>query len=184
MPLKKGEPIEIVDYDSSWSVIFNQLRGILQEHLGDLALSIEHVGSTAVPGLSAKPIIDIDVVIESVEFLPEVVGFLSKLGYRHEGDLGIEGREAFTREGVDVPFDSQSKNWIDHHLYVCSKDNEELARHILFRDYLRKNSETAREYSNLKRELAQRFKNQRVAYCEGKTEFVSRIINLADESSC
>ena len=88
--------------------------------LGSLAQHIEHIGSTAVPGLAAKPIIDIDVVIENDALLPAVITSLAELGYTHAGDQGIPGRQAFKRQGEYVPFVPGALHpWIDHHLYVC-----------------------------------------------------------------
>jgi GrpB-like predicted nucleotidyltransferase (UPF0157 family) len=88
-------PVEIVDYDPRWPETFASLRDQVAGVLGPFALRIEHVGSTSVPGLPAKPIIDLDVVIATQVDLPEVIGRLGTLGYQHEGDLGIPGREAF-----------------------------------------------------------------------------------------
>ena len=179
MPLKKGEPIKVVDYDPTWRTAFEELSAVLHKYLGDSALAIEHVGSTAVPGLAAKPIIDINVVIESREYLPEIIHNLSTLGYYHEGDNGISGREAFARESADVPRDGGREFWPDHHLYVCAQDNYELARQLAFRDYLRSHPEALQQYAELKKDLAQRFEHNRRAYSEGKTEFVLEVVAIA-----
>ena len=109
-------PVEIADYDPGWPAAFAALRDQITGVLGPLAQRIEHVGSTAVPGLPAKPIIDLDVVIATRAHLPEVITRLDALGYHHEGDLGITGREAFTSPAATPA----------HHLYVCSADSREL----------------------------------------------------------
>lgn len=93
--------------------------------LGDVAMRIEHVGSTSVPGLAAKPILDIDVVIESREKLPAAIERLATLGYEHEGDHNVAGREAFRPGEGTTP-----RTWPAHHLYVCAQDNRELLRHL------------------------------------------------------
>lgn len=165
--------IEVVDYDPAWAEAFAGISGAVAAALGPLALRIEHVGSTAVPGLGAKPIIDIDVVIESPGVLPLVVEALSTLGYSHEGDGGIPGREAFRRE---VPADGSRRAWPAHHLYVCPRDSEELRRHLRFRDYLRGQPEAAARYDALKRDLARHYANDIDAYVEGKSAFVERIL--------
>ena len=90
-----SEPITIVDYDPQWPILFEQLRIPVANVLGDLASSIEHVGSTSVPGLPAKPIIDMDVVVATAARIPHVIERLATLGYVYEGDKGIRGREAF-----------------------------------------------------------------------------------------
>src|SRR6516165_10752214 len=104
------EPVIIVDYDSRWPDLFEELRVPVVAALGDLVIVVEHIGSTAVPGLAAKPIIDMDVVVPSVADIPEAIGRLATLGYVHRGDLGIAGREAFTAP-AGTP---------RHHLYMCA----------------------------------------------------------------
>ena len=159
-------PVIVVDYDPAWPQLFEQLRDRVVAALGDLVVAVEHVGSTAVPGLPAKPIIDLDVVIPAIADLPAAIERLATLGYVHRGDLGITGREAFSRPPDTPP----------HHLYVCARDSAELRRHLLFRDYLRAHPEDARAYGALKRQLAARFRDDREAYTEAKTAFVADIL--------
>jgi GrpB-like predicted nucleotidyltransferase (UPF0157 family) len=162
-------PVEIADYDASWPATFAVLRDRVASVLGALALRIDHVGSTAVPGLPAKPIIDLDVVIACLERLPEVVARLETLGYWHEGDLGVPGREAFISPAAAPA----------HHLYVCPADSEELARHLAFRDYLRDHRDRVSAYAKLKRSLAQQFRTDRDAYAQGKSTFVEQTLAAA-----
>lgn len=168
--------IEVVDYDPAWPETFAGISRVVAAALGPLALSIEHVGSTAVPGLGAKPIIDLDVVIESPHVLPLVVEALRALGYSHEGNGGIPGREAFGRGGAAVPADGSGRAWPAHHLYVCPSDSEELRRHLRFRDYLRSHPDSAARYDALKRDLAHRHADDIDAYVAGKSAFVERIL--------
>lgn len=168
--------IEIVDYDPAWAEAFAGISEVLADALGPLALRIEHVGSTSVPGLAAKPVVDLDVVMESPRALPRVVAALGRLGYSHEGDGGIPGREAFRREGAMVPEDGSGRAWPAHHLYVCPGDSEELRRHLRFRDELRGRPDWAARYEALKRELARRYPNDIDSYVAGKSEFVERIL--------
>ena len=128
--------IVVVPYDSNWKLQFEAIRSEIQDALCELALSIEHVGSTSVEGLSAKPIIDIDVVIEDESKLQTVIEKLAVIGYEYEGNLGIVGREAFGYTGKE--------HLQNHHLYVCAKDSPELKRHLTFRDYLRSHKEAVR----------------------------------------
>ena len=171
--------IEIVPYDPRWPAIFAELSRVVAGALGPLALSIEHVGSTSVPGLAAKPIVDMDVVIVSRSLLPDVLRALAPLGYIHRGDLGIAGREAFAHERPDVPRDGSGRVWPAHHLYVCAQDNAELGRHLVFRDYLRAHPESALAYGELKRRLARQFPHDIEAYIEGKAAFVREILRRA-----
>ena len=171
----------IVDYDPLWPVVFADLKRVIETTLGGLALSVEHVGSTAVPGLAAKPIIDLDVVIESEAGLAEVIDALSGLGYCHEGDLGIEGRQAFGRASHDVPYDDTGRTWPSHHLYVCPQQSQELARHLVFRDYMREHLDDALEYATLKHRLAEQFRHDMNSYVEGKGVFIERILRDASQ---
>ena len=101
VPAAGRRHIVVSPYDAQWKKDFEAIRAELEPALGDLALRIEHVGSTSVPGLSAKPIIDIDVVIADESKLSAVIAALSAIGYYHEGNKGIPGREAFGFEGKD-----------------------------------------------------------------------------------
>jgi len=171
------KPIIIEQYNEEWPRAFNIIESILLHKLNGLALQIEHVGSTSVLNLAAKPIIDIDVVIESMQYLPAVISKLEELGYIYEGDLGIKNREAFARKDVFVPYDSEGGVKYEHHLYVCNKESEELKRHIMFRNILRKYPLLVSEYTNLKIHLSNKFGDNREAYTKGKTEFVMRIMD-------
>lgn len=173
--------IKIEDYNPEWSIIFKDLKYAIEAELDDLLLSIEHVGSTSVNNLSAKPIIDLDLVIDNRDILPKVIQRLEKLGYYHEGDLGIEGREAFARKDYFTPWHREKKVWMDHHLYVCCKENKELIKHLAFRDYLRNHPETVREYGQLKKKLSETAKD-RASYTEGKSDFVNKILEKAMKS--
>jgi len=161
------EPVIIVDYDPQWPVIFNKLKINVLTVLGNLPVSIEHVGSTSVPGLAAKPVIDMDIVVNSIADIPKAIRKLAALGYAHEGNLGIEGREAFLAP----------EGYPGHHLYLCVKDSRELHRHLMFRDYLRRHPDDAVAYGNLKKELAQQYRNDREKYTEAKTGFIENILN-------
>ncbi|SDL48226.1 GrpB family protein [Paenibacillus jilunlii] len=168
---EKTKIVEVVPYDPAWKEEFIRLRDFLLEITGDLIIAAEHVGSTSVEGLSAKPIIDIDLVMESYEVFPEIVQRLSQYGYVHQGNLGIEGREAFRR--------AQENGFMKYHLYVCPKDGKGYLEHIAFRDYMRANPAAAREYEEVKLKLAEQFRYDIDAYCEGKTDVVHSILRKA-----
>jgi GrpB-like predicted nucleotidyltransferase (UPF0157 family) len=121
----------------------------------------------------AKPIIDIDVVIDRRDF-EEAKTRLKALGYMHEGDLGIEDREAFDLLDAD-----RRAGLPEHHLYVCPDDSQELRRHTAFRDYLRSHPEQAAELSALKRKLVRIHGGNREAYMAGKDSLVKKITALA-----
>ena len=159
--------VVVVPYDKQWNLDFLQIKAELSDALGQLAIGIEHVGSTSVQGLSAKPIIDIDVIIKDYTVLENVVSALGKIGYHHEGNLGIVSREAFKYDGKE--------HLRKHHLYVCPKDSPELKRHIVFRDYLRLHPEAVREYSRIKEEGAKKHPYDIEKYIEYKAPFIEGI---------
>ena len=168
--------IEIIDYDDKWEDCFLAIKDVIKATLGDLIIGVEHVGSTSVKGLGAKPILDIDVIIDNYNFLPAVVKGLKVLGYYHQQEWNFMGREAFGRKDLSVPWKDRCTYWMEHHLYVCDKNSEELARHLAFRNHLRSNSGAACEYTRLKKELA-RTAADRTAYTNGKTAFINEILN-------
>ena len=143
------------------------IKDELTSALGQLAIRIEHIGSTSVAGLSAKPIIDIDVVIKDYTVLEDVVSALGEIGYLHEGNLGIAGREAFKYDGKE--------HLKKHHLYVCPEDSPELRRHLAFRDFLRAHPEAVREYSRIKEEGAKQYPDDIERYIEHKSPFIEKV---------
>lgn len=159
----------VVEYDPSWPEIFRQLHDRIWPVVRDLAVAIEHVGSTSVPGLPAKPVIDLSVVVPSAREVSFAIDRLATLGYQHRGNLGIEGREAF-RAPLDLPA---------HHLYLCPSQSPALENHLTVRDYLRAHPEAAAAYGELKKELARRFPQDMDRYCTGKTDFLLDILRKA-----
>jgi GrpB-like predicted nucleotidyltransferase (UPF0157 family) len=160
------EFIEVVDYDAEWPKTFARIRDNVWRAIGDAARAIEHVGSTSVPGLAAKPTIDIDIVVDWLRDLPAIAERLGRLGYTHRGNLGIEDREAFS-----APAGERA-----HHLYVCSCDSIALRNHLAVRDYLRAHPSAAAEYAALKKQLATKFPHDSAGYVWGKTDFLISIL--------
>ena len=159
--------VVVLPYDEQWKQDFLRIKAELTNALGQLTIGIEHVGSTSVRGLSAKPIIDIDVVMIDYTVWEDVASALGEIGYQHEGNLGIVGREAFRYDGKE--------HLKKHHLYVCPKDLPELKRHIAFRDYLRTHPDAVREYSHIKEEAAKQYPNDIERYIEHKSPFIEKI---------
>ncbi len=161
------KPIEVVDYNPQWPFTFAEIAASVQAAFTNgPQIEVEHVGSTSVIGLPAKPIVDMDVVIPSRADLPDAVMRLATLGYVHQGDGGIPGRESF-RSPPNSP---------RHSLYICAQDSAERRRHLAFRDYLRAHPGDARQYGELKRELAACHVTDIDAYSSGKTEFAQKVL--------
>ena len=165
-----ADTVVLVPYDEAWPALFDQERALIERALGSWAQGIEHVGSTAVPGLAAKPILDIMVGVGSLRGAEQYLQPLEQLGYECRGEAGVPGR-LFLRKG-----DPRS-----HHLHVTESESEFWERHLSFRNYLRAHPETAREYARLKHYLAERFRTDRTAYTEAKTAFISEVVRRATE---
>ena len=162
--------VTVLPYDSTWKSDFENIKNEIAGALNSLIIEIEHVGSTSVEGMSAKPCIDIDVVIEDYSVFDSVVRKLEAIGYIHEGDLGIKDREAFKYTG--------KTHLMTHHLYVCPKYSEELHRHITFRDFLRNNHEAVKKYSNVKEAAAKLFPDNIEKYIEYKSPCIEELYNM------
>ncbi|OWA33318.1 hypothetical protein B9G55_21805 [Saccharibacillus sp. O16] len=170
--VKQTRKIEIVPYDPAWPQAFEQIASSVKEWIGDLLIGVEHVGSTSVPGLAAKPIIDLDAVMRYEDQLPQIIERLAQQGFEHQGNLGIEGREAFEPK--------RDFGFMNYHLYVCSPHGAGYQEHIALRDYLRTHDEARGEYARLKQELAQAHPADIDAYVQGKTAFVQKILQQAN----
>ena len=155
--------IVVVPYNPNWVEEFKKIEKELLVVISDVVLSIEHVGSTSVVGLHAKPIIDIDIVVDNDMFII-VKEKLKEIGYQHVGDLGIESREAFSYKNKEY--------LMEHHLYVCNKDASELKRHTTFRDYLRKHDNERDRYNQIKIEMAKKFPHDIDNYLLGKESVI------------
>jgi GrpB-like predicted nucleotidyltransferase (UPF0157 family) len=155
--------IVIEEYSSGWSEAFAQLQSAYRSRLGSYVAAIEHVGSTSVEGLAAKPVIDIDLIIEDSALLRPVITVLEDLGYRHAGD-------------TLTPVDGSSRTWPAHYLYVCTAGSISLKNHLAFRNYLRSHPKKAKAYGELKKKLAKENPNDIDAYVSGKTEFITGVL--------
>jgi GrpB-like predicted nucleotidyltransferase (UPF0157 family) len=150
-------PAEVVSYDPRWPLWFAEISAALEPYLVELPHVVEHVGSTAVPGLAAKPIIDVDVVVPSPDLVP----------------AGIPGREAFELPPNVAHY---------HHLYVVVDGNKAHRDHVLLRDHLRADPVSRERYAARKRELAHLLTTDRAAYVDGKGALVEELIARAGDS--
>ena len=163
----RTKKVIVLPYDAAWKSAFEDIKREIQYALADLIIGIEHVGSTSVEGLSAKPCIDIDIIIQDYTSFDKIVKKLANIGYVHEGNLGIENREAFRY--------SNKPHLMTHHLYVCPQNSKELHRHIAFRDFLRNNPEAARQYGQIKETAAQLFPDDIDQYMAYKSPCIAEL---------
>ena len=164
----KTKHIIVVDYDTNWKSAFIDIKDELLRTLEGHIISIEHVGSTSIPNCPAKPIIDIDIVIHGNFEI--VKSLLSTMGYIHEGDLDIKGREAFKYQGKE--------HLMKHHLYVLEDDALELKKHLTLKEHLAKHPDDLIIYGTLKKELAKKFPHDSESYVNGKSSFIQEIYKI------
>jgi GrpB-like predicted nucleotidyltransferase (UPF0157 family) len=165
-------------YTSDWNENFIDIKNVIDEALTGLEYSIEHVGSTAVADLDAKNIIDIDISHENEAEFDKIKARLLELGYHHNGNQGIEQLEVFKR--LRTTF-KPVLDKISHHLYVCPVGSHALERHLLSRDFLRKNEWARIEYQEMKYELAEMAGQDKKRYAELKELNVNHFIDAIVE---
>jgi GrpB-like predicted nucleotidyltransferase (UPF0157 family) len=169
MPITQD--IVVADYDPAWPDWFERVRGQVWPAVADVALRIDHVGSTAVPGLAAKPIIDLDIVIASEAAVRPVIARLREIGYTWRGNLGLEGREAF--------FAARDSDLPAHHLYLVVENNRAHLDHWLLRDLLREDAVARERYAELKRTNAKLADRDIDVYLAGKAKLVRELLARA-----
>jgi len=164
-------PVTIVEYDTEWPSLYEKEKGEIIGAIGRIVRSIEHIGSTSVPGLAAKPIVDIMAGVDSEAEADRCVAILADIGYD------------------DVTSQPENPDWyyclgkrldrIYCHLHLVRQESAFLEDHLLFRDYLKESPRTAREYHELKKELAAKYKYDRLGYNLAKTDFIRSIVEMA-----
>jgi len=165
-----GGHIEIVPYSAEWSCTFELEAQRIQAACGDLLPVIEHIGSTAIPGMPAKPILDIMPGLRTHSDGLRTIEPLTQLGYDYQGENGIPGRYYF-----GLRYEQRSII----HVHIFEIGTEDWERHLLFRDFLRAHPEVAAEYAALKQALAVRFREDRQAYTEAKSAFINSVVEQA-----
>lgn len=157
--------IEVVTYNPEWPEIFASEAKLINHALGNNCLIIHHIGSTSVPGLSAKPIIDILPVVKNILEIDKATKAMEGLGYEAKGEYGIAFRRYFQK----------GKNIRTHNVHVYEEGDPEIDRYLRFRDWMRSHEDDAHAYANLKIQLAMKFPQNILQYCNGKDAFVASI---------
>ena len=168
--------ITITGYNEDWPKFFGEIRDCLRSELAGEggAFEVEHFGSTAVPGLVARPLLDLCVVVSEQSQLPSLLGGLDRLGYVYARTQGVPGLETFKRKGPDVPFLAHKRDFSPHHLYAAVMGAADLGRHLAFRDQLKHDSADRAAYAKLKIDLAPHA--DAPAYLLAKTEFIQALL--------
>ncbi len=152
----------VTPYQSSWPEAFQEEKEQLKTIFGDRLLAVHHIGSTSVPGLSAKPILDILPVVDSLDGIEAFDAAMEQIGYEAKGEFGMSGRRYYRKGG-----DNRT-----HHIHLYADGNPEIIRHVVFRDYLRQHPEEVEAYSTIKERLAHQYPEDISAYIAGKDSFV------------
>jgi GrpB-like predicted nucleotidyltransferase (UPF0157 family) len=161
--------VRLAPYTTDWERLFEEERTRLQSAIGEHVLDIQHVGSTSIPGMTAKPIIDIAIAVESFEAASACIEPMKQIGYEYAGENGIPRRHYFVKRNPATT----------HHVHMLEIASPEWANHLLFRDYLIGHPKAATEYAALKLKLAEAFPRDRDAYTDGKAAFIQHILHLA-----
>lgn len=162
--------VELVPHNPEWSRLFDIESKRMLEGLTFPIVGIYHIGSTSVPGIKAKPILDFVIEVENLADVVQAKAEFEALGYRSKGEFGISGRQFFTRD---------TNGERSHHLHVFETGHPDIVRHTVFRDYLRANPSAAREYERLKERLAKRFPKQSGDYTAAKSDFILSMDEIA-----
>ncbi len=163
--------IIVSDYDPAWASWFLEIRDRVWPAVSEVAVRVDHVGSTAVPGLAAKPVIDLDVVVASTEDVTAAIAALAGCGYRWKGDLGVAGREAFSADDVrDLPA---------HHLYLVVDQSRPHLDHVLLRDLLLRDEAAREAYGSLKKRNAVDADDDMDIYVAAKASLVAELLTRA-----
>lgn len=167
--------IKLVPHNAKWRQEFQQEAKDISDALETNVADVHHIGSTAIPGIHAKPILDLLLVVEDIRILDEKQPSMEAMGYEALGEFGIPGRRYFRR---DNPFGERT-----HQIHAFENGSPQIKRHLAFRDYMIDNPDTAQEYSDLKRELAAKYPDDIESYMDGKDAFIKDIDQRAAPQS-
>ena len=160
--------VKLIPYTPEWARLFEEEKARLEAAIGDDVLDIQHVGSTSIPGMIAKPILDIGIAVKDYEEARVCIRSIEQLGYEYRGELGIPRRHYFVKGEPRT-----------HHIHMNERSSRDWGNQVLFRDYLIHHPEQAEKYAALKRELAERYPKDRDAYLEGKAPFIEEVLRRA-----
>ena len=157
--------VELISYDSNWKDMYKEESEKIKDVLSDIIIDIHHIGSTAISGIKSKPVIDILVEVKDIEAVDQYNNKIEELGYEVMGEHGIPKRRFFRKGG----------NKRTHHIHIFKVGNEEIERHINFKEYLIAHPDKAREYSKLKEKLTNKYTYDVENYTNGKSDFIKEI---------
>jgi len=170
LPSQEQREVELVPHNPEWTQLANQEIDRFREGLSFPIIGIYHIGSTSIPDIKAKPILDFVMEVENLEDVLNSLSEFEAVDYQNKGEFGIPGRQFFTRDTAGER---------SHHLHVFQKGHPDIERHTIFRDFLRANPDAAHEYEKLKEKLAKRFPKQSGNYTAAKSDFILSMDEVA-----
>ena len=177
--LKRGI-VKLVKYDPKWADLFDKEKKLFKDTFGDLIISTEHIGSTSIKGMIAKPIIDIDIGVKSLKIALEMKEKFEGIGYEHRvlnpNLVKTKNKKKVEEQELYVKGPESERT---HHVHVTVCNGDYWKKDLLFRDYIRNNSKRAKEYAELKKKLAKKFADDRMKYTIGKDSFILKTIEMA-----
>ena len=177
--LKRGT-VKLVPHNPKWSELFEQEKQLLKNTFGSTIIAIEHIGSTAIPGIPAKPIIDMNIGVGSLEIARGMKEKFEKLGYVHRPFVLGHTKEELKWQELYVKGPEAKRT---HHAHVTVYDNNYWKNDLLFRDYIRNNPVRAKQYAKLKKELAEKYADDRGTYTKNKEQFINDTLELARKNN-
>jgi GrpB-like predicted nucleotidyltransferase (UPF0157 family) len=164
----ESDVVRLIPYTNEWARLFQEEKSHLLAAVVEYVLDIQHVGSTSIPGMIAKPIIDIAIAVNNFEEANVCIKPIERLRYEYKGEFGIPRRHYFTKGNPRT-----------HHIHMNEISSRDRSDQITFRNYLLQHQEIANEYAELKLKLAQRYPTDRQSYTDSKASFVKRVLQLA-----
>lgn len=165
--------VEVVEHNREWQNLFKRESEFIAKALNENVVAIHHIGSTAIPNIYAKPIIDLLVEVNNIDRVNRSNSDMKRLGYQAMGEFGIVGRRYFRKVN--------SSGIRTHHVHIFEANSPEIKRHLAFRDYMIAHPAEAQQYSDLKRKLAKQFPEDIESYMDGKDEFIKNIDRKATQ---
>ena len=171
MALKRGT-VELEEYNTKWAKEYEKEEKLLKKLLGKRIVEIHHIGSTSIPGLMAKPVIDILLVVDDLDHISEIEEILKDYDYENRGPQGVEDRMFFAKG----PEDART-----HYIHFTTKNSNTYVNQLYFKRYLLEHEDYLKKYCDLKKQLAEKYPTERKKYTSGKNDFITEVIKLAKE---
>jgi len=164
----KRHTVKLVPHDDSWSIIFEETKKELLNLIGHLILDIQHVGSTSIKNIKAKPIIDVVILVDNLNVINQMINILEKNGYEYRGDGGDDGGYLFVK--------CSEPDIRTNHIHIVQKNDIQWDNYLYFRDKLNSDQQIAKQYNNLKEQLENKYKDNRKEYTKAKNDFINKVV--------